>query len=45
LLARSPYLAGHRMHMQGQMHVHLARADAPTINAATSPDMVHGQYL
>jgi hypothetical protein len=28
LLARSPYLAGLLMRMQGQMHVHLMRADA-----------------
>jgi hypothetical protein len=45
LLARSPYLAGHVMHMQGQMHVHLMRADAQIINAATSPDAMFGAYL
>jgi hypothetical protein len=28
MLARSPNLAGRGMQMQGQMHVHLMRADA-----------------
>jgi hypothetical protein len=45
LLARSPYLAGHRMHMQGQMHVHLMRADAQIINAWTSSDAQFSRFL